>query len=491
MSVCNFADAVIQQSKSYPQKIAYLDGVEELTYGTLIDRIQQVANGLIDLGITTGTHVAISMEDCVDWPVAFLACIHQGIVPLPLSTTMGTDLFRKITAFTNIKLVIAGNNSSKLPTDIPTVTRNDLQNFYTTQSTACNPVMQDPAAPAYLSLSSGSTGTPKVAVYGNKTFFEILALSPRVSFDMTHNSVIMSIAKMSWCFGMNNSVTYTVGLGATAIVIPEAPVPSVIADYANRFRPTIVASSPSVIKRLIQPGKSNLTLPDTIHHFNSSGEHLPAVMYDQFLEQYGIRLGSSIGMMETCTSYAANPDAEHDRGTGGQALPGCQIKLMDGNIEITEPNTVGEIYVQSPASALYYYNNPEQTRATFVDGWVRTRDLGLRNDRGNLVFVGRADDVFKVNDLLVSPVEIESIILKNSTVNEIAVCRVGVNELNTIHAFLVPAIGFDMIKFRQFLSDQLFAHQIPKQIHLVESLAETITFKKDRRTMSQSAEAVC
>jgi len=491
MSVCNFADAVIQQSKSYPQKIAYLDGIEELTYGTLIDRIQQVANGLISLGITAGTHVAISMEDCVDWPVAFLACIHQGIVPLPLSTTMGTDLFGKITQFADIKLVIAGKQHSAVSNNIPVITRQELQNFYSTQPVECDPVMLDPTAPAYLSLSSGSTGTPKVAVYGNKTFFEILALSPRVSFDMTHDSTIMSIAKMSWCFGMNNSVTYVVGLGATAVVIPDAPVPAVIADYANRFRPTIVASSPSVIKRLIQPGKTHYALPDSIHHFNSSGEHLPAIMYDQFLEQYGIRLGSSIGMMETCTSYSANPDAEHDRGTVGRALPGCEVKLMNGNIQVTEPNTVGEIYVKSPAAALYYYKNPAQTQATFIDGWVRTRDLGLRNERGNLVFVGRADDVFKVNDLLVSPVEIESIMLTNPTVQEVAVCRVQVNELNTLHAFLVPGPGFDLTAFRQWLPDQLFAHQIPKQIHLVESLAETMTFKKDRRSMSQAVEALC
>ena len=111
MSVCNFADTVIQQSKSYPQKVAYKDGYEELTYGDLVDKIQQVANGLTAQGITTGTHVAISMEDCTDWPVIFLACIYKGIIPLPLSTTMGIDLFYKITDFANIKFIICTDGS--------------------------------------------------------------------------------------------------------------------------------------------------------------------------------------------------------------------------------------------------------------------------------------------------------------------------------------------------------------------------------------------
>jgi benzoate-CoA ligase len=493
MSVCNFANTVIQQSKQYPQKVAYKDGVEELTYGKLIDRIQQVANGLTAQGITTGTHVAISMEDCVDWPVVFLACIYQGIIPLHLSNSIGIDLFRKIVEFTDVKFVISGNDVSRLPTNITTITRSDLQTFYSTQSVVGSPVMLNADAPAYMSLSSGSTGSPKVAVYRHKTFFEILKLVPSISFGMNHDSTILSIAKMSWCFGLHNSITYTVGLGATAILIPEPPVAQTIFEYINKFYPTIVLSSPSIIRRLINSARSSYTLPNSIQHFNSSGEHLPAMMYDQFLKQYGIELSSCIGMMETCQTYAANPSSEHDRGTVGQPLPGCRVKLMNGDTEVIDNNVVGEIYVSSPASAIYYYNNYQKTKETFIGEWVKTNDLALRNNQGNLVFIGRADDVFKVNDLLVSPVEIESIILTNKTVQEVAVCKVkNDNELNTIHAFVIPGPDFDMTEFRTFISDRLFSHQIPKHIHLVDQLAETMTFKKDRRTLALSVEdAVC
>jgi benzoate-CoA ligase len=294
---------------------------------------------------------------------------------------------------------------------------------------------------------------------------------------------------MSWCFGLHNSITYTVGLGATAILIPDAPVPRVIFDYINKFLPTIVVSSPSIIKRLVQTTQSVYTLPLSVKHFNSSGEHLPATMYDQFLQKYGIRLSSCIGMMETCTNYAANPDYEHDRGTVGKPLPGCQVKLMNGDIEVTENNVVGEIYVSSPASIMYCYNNYQKTRDTLVGNWVKTGDLALRNNLGNYVFVGRADDVFKVNDLLVSPVEIESIILANSMVKEVAVCKVkDENELNAIHVFVIPAENFDMSDFREYLGRRLFSHQIPKRIHLVDQFPETMTFKKDRKALSTLVE---
>ncbi|CAB4128503.1 Acs Acyl-coenzyme A synthetases/AMP-(fatty) acid ligases [uncultured Caudovirales phage] len=460
MSLINFAHTVLEQSHAHPDKIAYRDGYVDLKYGDIPKRVRQIAHGLTISGLRRGDHVIIQMEDCVDWPCTFLACLYANIIPLPLSGNLGPDLFAKIAEFIECKLII---------------TRDIVQNFYNLTDHV-EPVMVHPDSAAWMNVSSGSTGMPKVAVHRHQTLFEILKLSPRLSFGMTHNSTILSVAKMSWNFGLHNSVTYTMGLGATAILIPDAPAAPVVFEYLNRYRPEIVISSPSIIRRLLLPAVSKYTLPDSIEHFNSSGEHLPDIMYDQFLERFGIQLHSCIGMMETCTNYAANSDFAHDRGTVGQALPGCEIKLVDD-----------EIYVSSPANACYYYKNYEKTKQTFIGEWVRTGDRGYYNERGNLVFGGRVDDVFKVNDLIVNPVEIESEILKDSTVDQVAIAKVvnsrGTNE---VHAFIVPQDNFDIVKFKETIKEKLFPHQIPQQIHIVEKLAETATNKKHRRGMVNS-----
>jgi benzoate-CoA ligase len=460
----NFAKTIIDQSQAYPNKIAYRDGTDDLTYGQLIDRVPRVAQGLVDQGLVPGDHVIISMEDCVDWPVAFLACLYTGIVPLPLSTAMGQDLFWNIAGFINSRLVI---------------NRQLVQSCYHNLLGHREAIMAHPDSAAWMNVSSGSTGMPKVAVHRHQTLFEMLRMSPEPSFGMTKDSVILSTPKMSWNYGLHNSITYTLGLGATAILIPEAPAGPTVFEYINRYRPDIVISSPSIIRRLLAANEK-YTLPNSIKHFNSSGEHLPAPMYDQFLARFGLPLHSCIGMMETASNYAANSDWEHDPGTVGRAFDGVKIKLVDD-----------EIYVSSPANACYYYNNYEKTRSTFVGEWVRTGDRGYYNERGNLVFAGRVDDVFKVNDLIVSPIEIEAEIMQHPAVEQAAVSGVvNTRGLKDIHAFVTLRYNIDVGELRTYLQQKLFPHQVPKQIHIVEAFAETMTNKKDRRTMAKELHAI-
>jgi benzoate-CoA ligase len=263
------------------------------------------------------------------------------------------------------------------------------------------------------------------------------------------------------------------GLGATAIVIPEAPSAPTVFEYINRFKPNIVISSPSIIRRLLA-ANAKYTLPNSIKHFNSSGEHLPAPMYDQFLEGFGLPLHSCIGMMETASNYAANPDWEHDSGTVGRAFDGVKIKLVDD-----------EIYVSSPANACYYYKNYEKTKQTFVGEWVRTGDRGYFNERGNLVFAGRVDDVFKVNDLIVNPIEIENEVMSYPNIDQVGVTKVaGPTGKNEVHFFIVATDAFDLNKFKEYIKTKLFPHQLPAQIHIVDKLTETLTNKKHRKGLA-------
>jgi benzoate-CoA ligase len=455
----NFAKKTIEQSKNYPNKIAYRDGIMDLTYGEIPDRVGRIANGFVNSGLKRGDHVIIHMDDSIDWPCTFLACLYANIIPLPLSVNLGQELLDQISEFIESKMFI---------------TDNVIAEFYKTQHSNFEPVMVHPDAPAWMNVSSGSTGMPKIAVHRHQTLFEMLRMSPWPSFGMTKDSVVLSTPKMSWNYGLHNSITYVMGLGATGILIRGVPVAPTLFDYMHRFQPDIVISSPSIIRRLLTPQAKKYTMPASVKHFNSSGEHLPAPMYDQFYERYNMPLNSCIGMMETATNYAANPDWQHDRGTVGQALDGCKIKLVND-----------EIYVSSPANACYYYKNYQKTKDTFLGEWVRTGDRGYFNEHGNLVFVGRVDDIFKVNDLIVNPLEIEAVIMTEPGVDQVAVTRVvnakGVNE---VHAFIVATDNFDLESFKTKLRTRLFPHQVPGQINLVDQLEETANNKKHRKRMA-------
>jgi benzoate-CoA ligase len=449
------------------------DGEHDLTYQDLSNKIKQIAQGLSERGLEPGHHVIIAMDDCVDWPCIWLGCVYAGIVPLSVGITIGSELLEQMAQFIDCRLVIADQViADKLGVQTPVILKSEIQTYYLLEGNIDH-YDAHPDSACYMNISSGSTGLPKVAVHRHQTLFEIIRLSPLLSFGMTHDSTILSTPKMSWVYGLQNSVVYTTGLGATAIVIPGPPAASRIFEYLHKFQPEILISSPTVIRKMVTPAAKKFSFPDSVRHVNSSGEYLPPPLYDQFLERYNIRLNQVIGMMETCTNYAANSDFEHDPYTVGKAFPGCKVKLVDD-----------EIWVSSPANAVYYYNNYDKTKQTFVGEWVRTGDRGYFNKQGNLVFAGRVDDVFKVNDLIVNPIEIESVIMQNSSVEQVAVTGVpNIHGVKEVVAFVVPGPEFDLEQLKDQLDKRLYKHQLPKQIQIIDSLPETITNKKDRRTL--------
>lgn len=473
----NFAADILNSSRSYPDRIAYRDGNEDLTYRDLIDRVLGIAETLSSY--PSRSVVIICMEDCVDWPCAFLACLYTGLIPFPVSTNVSQELLSSLIDFTHCKLIIG---SDDLQTRYPVLHRKSLNRR---AHITVPPVDLHPDDIGYLGMSSGSTGFPKIAVHRHAVFAEIAGIVPLHAYDMTSSSIVFSVAKMSWGYGLHNSVTYPLSIGATAVVMPDLPLPANIVGYIEKYRPNIVISSPSVMRRFFKQQYKSLTLADSVCHWHSSGEDLPEQLRQAWLERFGLLPHTSIGMLETCQTYAATTKYNHCPGTVGSPLPGVRVRIVGEDQQDCLPGRSGEIYVDSPANAMYYLKNYQATRDRFVGCWVRTGDCGYWDDNGNLVFTGRTDDIFKVNDLIVSPVEVENEILKNQNIEQAAVVGIpNTHGQRESHAFLVVTDDFSLDDFRRSLSIRLLPHQVPKFITIVEQLPETLTNKQDRKTLA-------
>jgi benzoate-CoA ligase len=439
MNNINFAQTIIESSQNYPDKFAYRDGYTDLIYSELCVRIRQVSNGLRQLGLDKGDAVVLVMEDTVDWPVTFLACVYSGFVPVTMSVRLPHDLFWRIAEFVDAKLVVVDDSVARGFTDhtpIAVITREqDIHGFYSL-SDIVEPVYVHLDAPGYMGLSSGTTGIPKVAVQRHAMFYEGLKIGPK-SYNITADSIMMSIPKMSWGFGLHNSITYTVGLGATSILIPRVPAPSVVYDYLHRFQPTIVTCGTGLVKRLLT---KDAVMPASVRCFAQGGEVLPNEVYEEFLVRFGFAPDTVIGMLEVGNINYASTVNSHERGTVGTPLEGVEVRVLNDQGASCAVGEVGELYIKSPMNAFYYYNNYARTRETFVGDWVRTGDFVHWNSNQRLVFVGRKDDVFKVNNLIVSPVEIELELEKSPLVQSVAIAGIdnfkGVREVT---AFVVPA----------------------------------------------------
>jgi benzoate-CoA ligase len=185
--------------------------------------------------------------------------------------------------------------------------------------------------------------------------------------------------------------------------------------------------------------------------------------------------------------FLSNRAGEVKYGTGGKPVPGYDIRLVDDDGQVvTTRGTMGELQVRGPTAAVMYWNNREQSRATFLGEWTRSGDKYIEDDDGYFVYCGRRDDMLKVGGIYVSPFEVEAALQGHAGVLEAAVVgRPDVDGLIKPKAFVVlksqEQAGDGMVRALQdHCREKLAAFKYPRWIEFRAELPKTATGKIQR-----------
>jgi benzoate-CoA ligase len=471
----NFAAWVFDTHADKHDKLAVIDDTQTLTYGQLRTHVEMFAGYLHAQGYRPQQRIVISMDDSVAWPVVFMGALYVGMNPVLVSNAMLHADIERIIDISDAEVIISDHSQDW---SIPCIHKD-------TVLTCCASPKKDfyyfhPDEPCLWLLSSGSTGEPKCIVNRHANLYNLMCLVvPATGIDS--NSQILSTAKMSWTYGFNVSVTFALGSGATAHVISGVPAPTRLFNIIQQHHITHMFSVPAVLASVIKHKKS--ALPKDLSVF-SSGESLPATIAQQFLDQFDIKVCDVFGMSETTQIYCVQTKDNWQIGTIGQPLPGVQCELRDEHGHKVALGQVGEIYINSPCQATMYWKDWAKTRSTFLGQWVKTGDNAVFNEQGNLVFLGRGDDLIKIKGLYVSPFEIESAVTDLPEVEDCTVVHVAnSNGLAELHAFVVTNQLITTDYVRKHLANSLNNHKIPKHIKFVDSLPKTLTLKKMRAVL--------
>jgi benzoate-CoA ligase len=182
----------------------------------------------------------------------------------------------------------------------------------------------------------------------------------------------------------------------------------------------------------------------------SAGEALPADVGRRWSERYGVDILDGIGSTEMLHIFVSNRSGEVKYGTTGKPVPGYDVRLVDDDgAVVTTRGEMGELQVRGPTSAVMYWNNREQSRATFLGEWTRSGDKYVEDDDGYFVYCGRRDDMLKVSGMYVSPFEVEGVLQSHPDVLEAAV--VGRPDVDG----LIKPKAFVVLKTPQQASDDL------------------------------------
>ena len=474
---------------------------QTVSYRELEQRAAQCRGALRSLGIKPGDRVAMVMCDGPDWITAFLGIIGLGAVAVPCSTMLKPPelvyMLNDSGAHTAIitpdqceTLLAAWPESPSLKTVMIAGGEHPRMLNFNQAVKAATPV---PLAnissdtPALILYTSGSTGAPKGALHQHGDLPFTIERTGRNVYGVKPDDRLFSSSRLFFAYGLGNSLSLPLGLGATSILCSERPSPLVIAQVFTRFRPTIFFAVPAVFRALLEYYRQgNLLDTSSINFCVSAGESLPAQIFHEWKEATGLDILDAIGSTELLYMFISNQRGHLRAGSSGVPIEGYEARLLDERGQVIEGAGRGDLYIKGQSAIHAYWNKPEKTAETIQDNWVKTGDVYRRDEDGFYWFEGRSDDLFKSSGMWVSPIEVEDALCQHSCVLEAAVIVEADDDgTNLVVAYVVLRAGASaneetVTLLKAHAATVLPRYKCPKRIYFIEQLPRTATGKLQR-----------
>jgi benzoate-CoA ligase len=297
---------------------------------------------------------------------------------------------------------------------------------------------------------------------------------------------------MFFAYGMAHALMGALRFGTTIVVYEGNPDGAIIAAIIERYSPTIVATIPTLYRNMLRDGFAKRPCFKNVRVYLSSGEGLPAAIYDRWLEETGVVIFDGLGTTETIFQFMNTRPGVHRAGSCGKPTPYSELKLVhdDGNVVVT-PDTRGMAWVKMDSVCMGYWNQPERTAAAFRDGWFLTGDVFSFDAEGWWHHHGRGDDQLKISGQWVNPMEIEEQVVAVPGVADAAVIGVPDEDgLVRLNLFVVPnAASTDQLErtIQNKLLSALSIYKCPRRIRFVNVIPRTATGKLQRYRLRQEA----
>jgi 4-hydroxybenzoate-CoA ligase len=489
-------------------KRAYVDGARELTYAGLRDQSNRVANLLKSLGVRREERVAMIMLDTVDFPAVFLGAIRAGIVPVPLNTLLTAEQYAYILADCRARVLFV--SEALLPIVRETVGRMpDLEHVVVAGESAhgfkllgaelakqpaeAGTAATHPDEPAFWLYSSGSTGMPKGVRHLHANLAATAETYAAQVLGIREDDVGLSAAKLFFAYGLGNALTFPLSVGATTILNPDRPTPATMFALLQKHNPSIFYGVPTLFAAMLNDESlKDATAGTRLRICTSAGEALPESVGQAWAKRFGADILDGVGSTELLHIFLSNAPGDIRYGSSGRPVPGYRVRLVDdAGVDVAD-GEVGELLVDAPSAGEGYWNQRSKSRRTFEGHWTRTGDKYVRDADGRYTFCGRADDMFKVSGIWVSPFEVESALITHPAVLEAAVVPEPDGEgLLKPKAFIVlrpdVAPGDLHEALKDHVKQKIGPWKYPRWIDIVDHLPKTATGKIQRYKLREGA----
>jgi fatty-acyl-CoA synthase len=482
-----------------------IDGRESLTYEQLRGRRDQFVRVLLDAGVQTGDRVGIMLLNSLDYVALYFAIARVGAVAVRLNFRLAPAELSYIIGDSGCSVLFL--HTSRLPQLEPirhevAVRRwfylqdaDDAEMPDWTQLTVLADGFEEDlprpqgADPLMLMYTSGTTGRPKGSLWthDNALWF---ANMQATMWSYTGSTVAMTTGPLYHAGAFEDLLLAALFAHGTAVMLSSTGLTSArIVDAVRRAGVTHALLYPFLLYDLLREKDLDPGDLSSLRRILCGGDPVAPWALRQVVERfptialqqgYGLTEGGALSTVLEAHETLAHPESV------GRPLPLTQVRTVRETGEAAQPDEIAEVWVRSPAISGVYWNKPEASRETFVDGWCRTGDLGRITPDGFLVLHGRAKDMIRSGGENIYPAEIEAVIGAHPDVAAIAVVAVPDERyLEVGCAVVVPSNPGDDLEqhLRDLAGEKLARYKCPRYYVFVDELPVNPSGKVQKRIL--------
>lgn len=481
--------------------VAFISRGRTTTYGELREQVARLRGGLVGLGLEPGDRLAIACGNNWYFASAYLAALGAGLIVVPLNPSAPAPELTRHLAHTGARGLVVGPSATSTVRGIDRSEVPDLEHVIAVRhdeiegSTSFDdllasepvPVVErEDSDPAVLIFTSGTAGTPRAATLTNgnlRANLEQIQESP--GRRQQPDDVSFGVLPFFHIFGLNVVLNLGLWTGSTTLLV-ERFDPSSAAEAIVNHGVTVVAGAPTMWGAWASlPGLAPNTF-STVRIASSGAARLAVETAQLFEDRFGVVITEGYGLTETAPVVTTSTGCDSPRGSIGCPLPGISLRLVDTDGRDVLVGDSGELWVKGPNVFAGYWNDPDATEGAFEGDWLRTGDVAVVDDDGNLYLVDRVKDLIIVSGFNVFPAEVEEVLSMHPSVRSCAV--VGVPHPHSgeaVKAFVVlePGSGAEEDDLASWCSTYLARYKCPDKVMFVDEIPQDVAGKVLRRVL--------
>lgn len=496
----NIVGNLEQSAKFRGGKTAIIFEGRKISYEVLHRNVNQLAAGMRKRGIGKGDRVALFMPNIPEFIIVYFAVQKLGAIAVSLNVMLVKNEVAYILGDCTPKMVFAGKEEAgQVPfgeiegLEQVVLAEGDasddrhISRLYDKGTDAFPAVETSGDDPTAILYTSGTTGFPKGATL---THFNVVSNVNSVIYHIQsrEDDVLHLFLPLFHCFGQNFIMNSAVKKGA-AIVLHRRFEPGPVIAAVKEHKVTMFFAVPTIYIYLLNMEDD---APDfsSVRYFFTAAAAMPLEVAEAWKAAYRLPIHDGYGLTECAPFAAYNHDYSHKPGAIGHPVINGEMKIVKADGEPAAPGEWGEICIKGPNVMKGYWNRPEETAKTIIDGWLHTGDVGAQDEDGDFFIKDRVKDMIISAGNNIYPTEVENHLYTHPAVHEAAVFGIPdkvKGEAVKAAVVLRPGETVTAEEMIAFCRERMAKYKVPRRIEFINELPKSPTGKILKRILRDAA----